>query len=55
MSLIKVKNFKKQFQIGSETVNAIKDISFEVMKENLFRLWGRQVLGQTPYEYHRLS
>ena len=30
MSMIKVKNLKKQFQIGSEIVNAIKDISFEV-------------------------
>ena len=30
MTLIRVKNLKKQFQIGSEIVNAIKDISFEV-------------------------
>ena len=30
MSLIKVKNLKKQFQIGSEIVYAIKDISFNV-------------------------
>ena len=29
MNMIKVKNLKKQFQIGSETVNAIKDISFK--------------------------
>ena len=38
MSLIKVKNLKKQFQIGSETVNAIKDISFDVKQVSLFQL-----------------
>ena len=46
MSLIRVKNLKKQFQIGSETVNAIKDISFDVKAGELFQLWVHLVLGK---------
>ena len=40
MSLIKVKNLKKQFQIGSETVDAIKDISFEVKQGEFISIMG---------------
>ena len=47
MSLIKVKNLKKQFQIGSETVNAIKDISFEVNEGELISIMGPSGSGKT--------
>ena len=47
MSLIKVKNLKKQFQIGSETVNAIKDISFEVNKGEFISIMGPSGSGKT--------
>ena len=48
MSLIKVKNLKKQFQIGSETVNAIKDISFEVNEGEFISIMGPSGSGKTP-------
>ena len=47
MSLIKVKNLKKQFQIGSETVNAIKDISFEVNEGECISIMGPSGSGKT--------
>ena len=47
MSLIKVKNLKKQFQIGSETVNAIKDISFEVNEGEFVSIMGPSGSGKT--------
>ena len=47
MSLIKVKNLKKQFQIGSETVNAIKDISFEVDEGEFISIMGPSGSGKT--------
>lgn len=47
MSLIKVKNLKKQFQIGSETVNAIKDISFEVNAGEFISIMGPSGSGKT--------
>jgi len=47
MSLIKVKNLKKQFQIGSETVNAIKDISFDVNAGELISIMGPSGSGKT--------
>jgi putative ABC transport system ATP-binding protein len=47
MSLIKVKNLKKQFQIGSETVNAIKDISFEVNEGEFISMMGPSGSGKT--------
>ena len=47
MSLIKVKNLKKQFQIGSETVNAIKDISFEVNEGEFISIMGPSGSGKT--------
>ena len=47
MSLIKVKNLKKQFQIGSETVNAIKDISFEVDAGEFISIMGPSGSGKT--------
>ena len=47
MSLIKVKNLKKQFQIGSETVNAIKDISFDVKAGEFISIMGPSGSGKT--------
>ena len=46
MSLIKVKNLKKQFQIGSETVNAIKDISFDVNAGEFISIMGPSGSGK---------
>ena len=47
MSLIKVKNLKKQFQIGSEKVNAIKDISFDVNAGEFISIMGPSGSGKT--------
>lgn len=47
MSLIIVKNLKKQFQIGSETVNAIKDISFNVSAGEFISIMGPSGSGKT--------
>ena len=47
MSLIKVKNLKKQFQIGSETVNAIKDISFDVNAGEFISIMGPSGSGKS--------
>ena len=47
MTLIKVKNLKKQFQIGSETVNAIKDISFNVKAGEFVSIMGPSGSGKT--------
>ena len=47
MTLIKVKNLKKQFQIGSEIVNAIKDISFEVNAGEFISIMGPSGSGKT--------
>ena len=47
MSLIRVKNIKKQFQIGSETVNAIKDISFDVNAGEFISIMGPSGSGKT--------
>ena len=47
MSLIKVKNLKKQFQIGSETVHAIKDISFDVNAGEFISIMGPSGSGKT--------
>jgi len=47
MSLIKVKNLKKQFQIGSETVHAIKDISFDVDAGEFISIMGPSGSGKT--------
>ena len=47
MSLIKVKNLKKQFQIGSETVYAIKDISFDVNAGEFISIMGPSGSGKT--------
>ena len=43
----KVKNLKKQFQIGSETVNAIKDISFDVNAGEFISIMGPSGSGKT--------
>jgi putative ABC transport system ATP-binding protein len=47
MSLIKVQNLKKQFQIGSETVHAIKDISFDVDAGEFISIMGPSGSGKT--------
>ena len=47
MSLIKVKNIKKQFQIGSENVNAIKNISFHVEAGEFISIMGPSGSGKT--------
>ena len=47
MSLIKVKNLKKHFQIGSETVYAIKDISFDVNAGEFISIMGPSGSGKT--------
>ena len=47
MSLIRVKNLKRQFQIGSETVNAIKDISFDVDAGEFVSIMGPSGSGKT--------
>ncbi len=47
MSLIQVKNLRKQFQIGSETVNAIKDISFNVNAGEFISIMGPSGSGKT--------
>ena len=33
--VLKVENLKKDYQMGEVTVNALKDTSFEVKRENL--------------------
>ena len=45
--MIRVKNLKKQFQIGSETVNAIKDISFDVKAGEFISIMGPSGSGKT--------
>ena len=55
MSLIKVKNLKKQFQIGSETVNAIKDISFDVNAGEFISIMGPSGSENNFNEYYRMS
>ena len=47
MSLIKVKNLKKHFQIGSEIVHAIKDISFNVDAGEFISIMGPSGSGKT--------
>ena len=47
MSLIKVNNLKKQFQIGSETVDAIKNISFNVEAGEFISIMGPSGSGKT--------
>ena len=47
MSLIKVKNLKKQLQNGSETVNAIKNISFHVEAGEFISIMGPSGSGKT--------
>mgnify|MGYP001353784455 FL=1 len=47
MSLIKVKNLKKQFLIGSETVDAIKNISFDVKQGEFISIMGPSGSGKT--------
>ena len=47
MTLIRVKNLKKQFQIGSEIVNDIKDISFEVNAGEFISIMGPSGSGKT--------
>ena len=47
MSLIKVNNLKKQFQIGSETVDAIKNISFNVEEGEFISIMGPSGSGKT--------
>ena len=47
MSLIKVKNLKKKFQIGSEIVYAIKDISFNVDAGEFISIMGPSGSGKT--------
>ena len=47
MSLIMVKNLKKQFQIGIEKVNAIKDISFNVNAGEFISIMGPSGSGKT--------
>ena len=47
MSLIKVKNLKKQFQIGSEIVYAIKDIRFNVDAGEFISIMGPSGSGKT--------
>ena len=47
MTLIRVKNLKKQFQIGSEIANAIKDISFEVNAGEFISIMGPSGSGKT--------
>ena len=47
MSLIKVKNLKKQFPIGNETVDAIKDISFDVKQGEFISIMGPSGSGKT--------
>ena len=47
MSLIKVKNLKKQLKIGSEIVNAIKDISFDVEAGEFISIMGPSGSGKT--------
>ena len=47
MSLIKVKNLKKQFLIGNETVDAIKNISFDVKQGEFISIMGPSGSGKT--------
>ena len=47
MTLIRVKNLKKQFQIGSEIVYAIKDISFNVDAGEFISIMGPSGSGKT--------
>ena len=47
MSLIKVKNLKKQYQIGSQKVSALKGINFEINKGEFISIMGPSGSGKT--------
>ena len=47
MSLIKVKNLKKQYKIGSQIVSALKGINFEINKGEFISIMGPSGSGKT--------
>lgn len=47
MSLIKVKNLKKQYQIGSQKVYALKGLNFEITKGEFISIMGPSGSGKT--------
>ena len=47
MSLIKVKNLKKQYKIGSQKVSALKGINFEINKGEFISIMGPSGSGKT--------
>ena len=47
MSLIKVKNLKKEYQIGSQKVSALKGINFEINKGEFISIMGPSGSGKT--------
>ena len=47
MSLIKVKDLKKQYQIGSQKVSALKGITFEINKGEFISIMGPSGSGKT--------
>ena len=47
MSLIKVKNLKKQYEIGSQKVSALKGINFEINKGEFISIMGPSGSGKT--------
>ena len=47
MSLIKVKNLKKQYQIGSQKVYALKGLNFDITKGEFISIMGPSGSGKT--------
>jgi len=47
MSLIKVKNLEKQYQIGTQKVSALKGINFEINKGEFISIMGPSGSGKT--------
>ena len=38
--VIEIQNIKRNFQVGDETVHALRGVSFNSMKESLLPSWG---------------
>jgi len=45
--ILELKNIKREFKMGSETVRALKDISFDVMTGEFVTIMGASGSGKT--------
>lgn len=47
--VIELQNIKRNFQVGDETVHALRGISFSICEGELSRLWELPVQENLPY------